>query len=256
MRLKSAARMYHTWRRQPRSLNLLGKAFSTLKPVLKQISKSGYIFLFRLPYPLPTWFGSFGNYWFLRTLHRVAVRQRHPLEESQAAEAMAISLGPGQEECSDYPESVRQRCVHGTWAQQIRLYRDGLATDPWDKSLETLVELNQIDGSRQATARRSPSSAGLFDSGPQGALRAPVTVIWGMRDVALDYTIAVEGMGDYFSRGSQVILLPKCGHWVPTEKTGQAVFEEVIDWALHEEKGDLKKNIGELAQGAKFTIER
>jgi len=261
--LATASQMVRTWVRQPRKLRLLYRAASNLYPLFKQIVKSGYVFVFYLPMPLANLVGGLGNYWFMRYINAVSTHPdpNLPLEGVHGAEALASSVGPSEDECNPtgfsglaYPASVRQRAATGGWSEKIRVYRDGLAFAPWDKSLQTLWDLNQIgQGMRR---RKSSSTAGLFDVGPAGSLRAPTTVIWGKGDIAIENSLAIEGMDDFFSsRPSQVIVLSRVGHWAPLEKQGMPVFEEVIEWAAQGEKDSLSQKLGDDFPVAKFVVQ-
>lgn len=121
--------------------------------MLNQLKLSGYVFVFNLPSPVASSFGSLGDYWFLRVCHAIAAGKKHPLESTQAAEALASSLGPSIEQAfglekMGYPDSVRRRAPNGGWAEKIRLYREGLATKPWEKGLDTLWALSQLEQER------------------------------------------------------------------------------------------------------------
>lgn len=231
---------------------ILRKAISTVSPLLRQLIRSGYAFVFNLPLPLVDLAGSMGNFWFLRTCHRVAAGKDHPFEDHDAAEAMATSQGPGVYELKSatarqeaYPESVRKRASSGGFTEKIRYYRDGLFSTPWIKSLETLASLYAIG-----------ESPGLFDAEPKGAFKAKTTMVWGLMDRAIDYKIALLGIGEYMLRGSQVVALPRTGHWTPTEKAGSRAFETVIEWAAAGEEGNLGDMVGEVYEGAKLIVER
>ncbi|KAI9824159.1 MAG: hypothetical protein M1819_000922 [Sarea resinae] len=254
-----AEQMLRRFIRQPlSSRNLPRRALTAFLPLLAQIKKSAYIFIFNLPRPLATFFGSMGNYWFLRLTHGLAAGSRHPLEGAVAAEIMASSLGPSKSEAittdlsgTSYPSSVLRRAANGGWSEKIRLYREGLATGAWDKSLETLAELASIGESR-----RSSSGAGLLEDGPEGALKAKTTIVWGKRDPAIDARLAVEGIADYLAMDSQVVMLPKTGHWVPFEQNGRDVLEEVIDWSIAPTKQDLMERVSKVYEGAKVTVQK
>jgi pimeloyl-ACP methyl ester carboxylesterase len=226
--------------------------------------KSGYIFIFNLPRPMANSIAAVGDHWFIRYLNAVTTHPDppKPLEGSHGANLLASSLGPSMEECVisgkgdlAYPDSVRQRAQNGAWFEKIRVYRDGLAFLPWEKSLETLWDLTQIQ--QVKGRRRSSSGVGLFDTGPEGSLKAPTTVIWGKRDVAIENSIAIEGIRDFFGcKSSHLIMIQKCGHWTPVEKQGAPVFEEVIAWAAGGEVGSLKERLGDDYPLASITTER
>ncbi|KAI9762908.1 MAG: hypothetical protein M1835_007959 [Candelina submexicana] len=259
--MHSSSKMLAVYMRHPiSSRSLLRKARNSMKPLLSQLYKSGYVFVFNLPLPLATFCGSMGNFWFLRLLHRFAAGSKRPLESSAAAEALANSLGPGVNDCNtylddknleSYPDSVRKRAHGGAWSQMIRLYRDGVASEPWEKPLELLRDLHNLDG-----GRRSSSGEEFIEGGPKGKLKAKVTIVWGKQDLAVDLGLALEGIGDYLVKGSQVILLPRVGHWVPNEKEGRAVLAQVISWAAQGEAGDVGSIARSVYEEAEVMIQR
>lgn len=226
--------------------------------------KSGYVFLFNLPLPLANVIGNVGDFWFLRYINAIATDPdpKLPLEGMYGAEALASSVGPSTKECDSspngqpelaYSDSVRHRASNGGWTSKISVYRDDLAFGPWAKSLETLWDLNQIDFS---TGRRD-STADLFEVGPVGTLRGRTTVIWGKNDAALENSLAIEGMGDFFGgRPSQLITVEKSSHWAPLDKQAVSVFEAVIEWAVQGEKGTLREKFGDEHTAATFAVER
>lgn len=257
--------MLRTWLHQPRNLKLLYRAASNVKPLLKQVAKSAYVFVFNLPFPLANVIGNLGNFWFFRYLNAVSTHPDPPapLQGTQGAELLASSIGPGEKECTSspngkpelaYSEGVRSRAANGGYSEKIRLYREGLIFNTWEKSLETLWDLNQIE---QSTGRRQSSGVDLFEVGPVGSLRAPTTVIWGKGDVAIENAIAIEGFGDFFgARPSHLIIVERCGHWAPLERMAIPIFEEVIEWAVKGEKQGLREKFGDEFPMAKFVGEK
>ena len=286
-RLQAASHMLSAWKRGPNNLRLLSKAFANIKPVLKQIVKSGYIFVFNLPRPLSDALGALGDHWMLRLINAATVSPdpKQPLDGSHGAESLASSVGPGPKQCalrqpadntappvsgpSDkstscslplyYGDAVGRRARSGGWSEKLRLYRDGCLTRPWTKSLEVMWCLNQLENSDEVLIRRrsSGSTAGLFEVGPEGVLGAPTTVIWGREDVAIENCIAIEGLGDYFGvRGSQLVVIGRCGHWTPLERLGAPVFDAVLEWTLAGERVPLKRWLGDDDQLVTVSIEK
>ncbi|KAL1639057.1 hypothetical protein SLS58_008258 [Diplodia intermedia] len=82
--------------------------------------------------------------------------------------------------------------------------------------------------------RRSSLSVGasLFDSagsGPRGALRAPTTIVAGKEDVAFDWRLALEGVGDHLGiKGGAVVVCEGAGHWLVREEVGMEVVRRVV----------------------------
>lgn len=286
-RLQAASHMLSSWKRAPSNLRLLSKAFANIKPVLKQIIKSGYVFVFNLPTPLSGMLGAIGDHWMLRVINAATVSPdpTHPLDGIHGAEILASSVGPGPNQfalrspakntapasgpsdkstaCDPpplyYGDTVRRRALSGGWCEKLGLYRDGCLTRPWAKSLEVLWCLNQLENSDEVLIRRrsSGSTAGLFEVGPEGVLGAPTTVIWGREDIAIENCIAIEGMGDYFGvRGSQLVVIGRCGHWTPVDRLGESVFEAVVEWSLAGERMPLKRWFGDDYPLVTVSIEK
>jgi hypothetical protein len=248
--------MLRQWKRNPRSVKLLQKSFTTLVPLLTQLHKSAYILVFNLPSPLAQFWGPLGNYWFIRVCHWMTTKSRVP-----NAEMMASCLGPSEVECREqsaltnsvvkdadsdeealrYPSEVSFRARDGGWSSKIKYYRDGLLTRRWNKSMETLWALTQEESAASlASRRRSSAGAALFDSGPDGSLKAKATILWGAKDPAGEAKVALQGVEDYLARGSQILVLGHTGHWVPLERDGKTVIEDVIKWAADGETAKLK----------------
>jgi pimeloyl-ACP methyl ester carboxylesterase len=264
-RWDSAKQMVWTWLRSPFNLRLLQRAFSNIAPLLRQGVKSGYVFIFNLPFPMANLVGRVGDFWWYRYLNAVSTHPdpSKPLTGTHGAEMLASSVGPSVKECTTavnaselaYSQSVRKRARTGGFQDKLSFYRHGLAFSPWEKSIEILWELNQLQ--LKAGRRRSPSSATLFDTSPEGSLKAPMTVIWGKTDIALENAIALEGFRDYFAvENSQLLTIAECGHWSPVEKQGIPIFEEVIEWAITGEQGSLKDRLGDNHPSAQIISER
>ncbi|QDS73636.1 hypothetical protein FKW77_002215 [Venturia effusa] len=262
--LACVSQMLRTWTRNPLRLILLRWVFSSASLLVRQLVKSGYIFVFQLPRPMVNLLAAVGDHWFLRYLNALTTHTdpSQPLEGSHGAELLASSLGPSMKECVfssktslTYPASVLERAQKGTWFEKVRVYRDGLAFSPWEQSLETLWNLNQIRSTR--VRRRSSSGAALFNTAPEGALKAPTTVIWGQDDVAIEHWVAIESIKDFFAcKSSQLVVIQRCGHWAPLERQGAPIFEEVIAWAAGGEVGSLKSKMGDDYPLSSIVAER
>lgn len=273
-RWRTFLRILKSWRRNPRSLTLLKKAFVTVGPLMSQLNKSGYVFAFNLPYFIIGTYAKFGGAaWFYGFTANLAYdadqRKKLDPESKEAAEAIAMSMGPGADECSGivadspttngkvngtknhaddellaYPAPVRHRVIDGGFSTKIRLYRDFNIWSPWQKSMDTLWLLSQEEQSSTTSAaapqRRSSAAPALFDSRPDGALKTQATILWGSKDPAGEAKVILQGVSDYLTRGSQVFLLEKAGHWMPVEARAKAIVEQVVEWAVSGEKGKLK----------------
>lgn len=252
--------MLHTWIRCPFSLRLLKTAFSTFSPVLGQFARSFYIFIFNLPWPVATFFATMGNFWFLRIMHKMGAGLLGPdgkfarqFNNSEAADWLAMSSGPGLAQFtsgeSAYPESARRRIKDYGMSEKIRIYRETVGLGIWEKSLETVVALSEIPITKHS------SGAGLFEDGPPGALNAPTTMILGKRDPAFERRLALDGLPDYLTKGSQVLSLDGAGHWLPHEEFGSKVLEDCAKWALGGEVAPLKSQFEGTAD-VKFLVEK
>ncbi|KAF2476913.1 alpha/beta-hydrolase [Lindgomyces ingoldianus] len=262
--IASARQMLHTWFRWPFNPRLLKTAFATLQPVLLQTACSFYVFILNLPGPIANAFARMGNFWFLRLLHWVQAgvltadsKFHRALSTQEAADWMAMSTGPGPGQFptsklsltnSDkpqqtYPQSVYTRIPDLGMSQKIRFYRENLILAPWEKSLETVVALSELDGMHP---RRSSTGAGLFEDGPQGSLKAPATIVYGKQDPAFSPRLALDGIADYLVRGSKVVLIEKGGHWLPFEELGARVLERIVEWEFESLEGDMLGGLEEV----------
>lgn len=187
-----------------------------------------------------------GNMSFVRGI----TRRQHgeSADEYNPHESLAGLLGPGASECKSelkpdinsrpetYGASVLKRAKDASEAfiQQTAYYRNGLAVDPWDKSLEAITDLYNIEaamsGSDSMHRRRSSSaSSTLFTEHFKGSLRTPTTILWGEKDLALSRAICLDGISDYLAKGSEVILLPRSGHWTAVEKESRVLLARTIE---------------------------
>jgi hypothetical protein len=277
--------MLKTWVHSPTNIRPLHHCLTNAKPLLSQILRSGYVFAFSLPWPLSAVLGRIGNFWMFRVLNAFADSNKPtaPLMSTQGLENLASSIGPGQNELDTeleagnkpvdpldpdehlkYPISIQSRASTGGWFEKIRLYRENLLASPWNKSLQLVWELNQIEqthasisSSSTSTGSSSASSAqkrrgsnatsktvGVFDIGPPGSLAAATTVIWGAKDVALDTALATEGIADYFGvRESHFVVLPQAGHWTPLSTMAFGAWKAIVSWAVQGEEGPLKDKL-------------
>lgn len=261
--LASSRRMLHTFLARPlNNIRLIKTAFTTSAPVLGQMRRSYYIFVFTLPGPIANWFVRMGNHWFLWLLHTLQAglikkgKFIGKLTDKEAADAMAATSGPGIEQFDSqidgqgYSESVRKRLSDLGASEKIRLYREGLAFKRWEKSLETVVALSEIP----TDSKRSGSGAGLFEEGPRGALRVPTTLVLGKYDVAFERRLGLNGIGDFMVKGSQVLFFQKGAHWIPLESHSYPHLVNIISWALEGEKGPLKESF--QSDDVEFVLEK
>ena len=260
MTLESASKIFRTFLRAPlRSGSLLFKSMCTVKPVLRQLRLSGYIFVFQLPIPFVRTLGDGADHFFLKSIHRLAAGATGEYTLRDAQESMASTIGPGENELrtetetrEEYSESVCKRQRRGNFVDLTSYYRHGAALGTWHKSLETISSLHAIC---PYEPRRTSSGTGVFDASP-GTLKANATVVWGMKDPALDSHLMLEGIADYLVRGSQVVTLPRAGHFTPVEVEARTAIEETIKWSVAGEKTNLEADVSAVYPGASVTARK
>ena len=92
-----------------------------------------------------------------------------------------------------------------------------------------------------------------------GSLRAPATILWGQKDQACTQRVCLEGIGDYLAKGSQVVLLPRTGHWTPVEKESRTALGRVVEWYVDgdgEAKGDIGDVVKEVYHDATVIVRK
>ena len=272
--------MFNTFLHAPlANRTCLTKAFNTTRPLLFQLLLFGYIAAFQLPDFLVKYLGTAGNYAFLRGAHVAA----HGQDKSGyiLADSMACTTGPGVMECKTetmekehYGRSVLHRAQNpGTaFLQQIAYYRDGASVRKWNKSIHTVAALHNIETDNenryaksasfgaQLRKHRSPSSSSpLFETTYKGALKAPATIMWGQQDQACTQKICLEGVGDYLAQDSQVMLLPRSGHWTTVEKESRKALQALIEWLVdggEEAEEDVEMVLRRSYPGCKVLIRK
>ena len=282
--LDSSKKIFNTFRQAPFARrSCLRKSFDTLKPLLIQLLLFGYIAAFHLPRLMVAYLGTGGNSAFLRG----ALRAAHGKDKSEfsVASSMASTLGPSENECKtqisddtiachnvDGTENVlsyslavqgRARNPSSCFLDKTGYYTDGAGTQKWQKSLETLALLYNIETENSTSTdlrRRRSSSSGIFEPAHGGCLKAPVTIIWGQMDQACTQRICLDGIGDYLAQKSQVVLLPRTGHWTAVEKESRIALGKVIEWYVDggdlEAKGDVASVVRQVYQGATLLVKK
>ncbi|KAJ5960278.1 uncharacterized protein N7479_007428 [Penicillium vulpinum] len=247
----------NAWRAPLHARVPLLRALRTLAPLARQLVLSGYVFAMQLPTPMVYYLLSGGNWSLLKSSH-LASYNKDEYTQLDMADSMASTMGPSAAESDTkttsgeaYPASIRERAFTHVM-HMAAYYRDRAATARWDKSIETVTSLHSIASGK----RRASSGAGLFDEGPAGALKANTTIFWGKDDIALDPRICLDGMGDYLVQGSQIVLLPRTGHWTPLERESGAAFIKAIEWAAQGEKEDIGTAIVESYPGVQVIFSR
>jgi len=227
----------------------LKTAVAALGPIRSQFRRSFYIFCFHLPWPFTNILATFGNFWFLRLMHglgkgdhlRKGEQAIGRLDPKEAGEAMAMSTGPGMPQLDGlktdtmkYGESVRRRAHDRGMSEKVKIYREGLFSGRWEKSLETIAALFEISAD---STRRSSSSTPLLVEQVDGCLKAPTTFMLGERDPVFDRRLALDNVRDVLVGGGQVVLVKNAGHWLPLEPGSRRILEKTVRWALSAEAG-------------------
>lgn len=258
-RLKTAQKMFSGWKQNPYNYAMLSKALSPLKPVFGQLLRSAYIFTFNLPWILSQQTVLRCNLWLLRFVNSFAFGHLTIQDSPAVIAELAGFLGPlnpSRESgiSRNFGESTVKRSYSGKGhAEPLRYYRGGLSSKRWDQPIELALKLSAL-ADYNKTERKKSMSLGAT-SQLRGALGAPATIIWGEKDPALDHRIMLEGIDEYLKRDSQVIRLPKTGHWVPKQGEGPAVVAAVVEWALgDEEKNTLVEELKTASASAKLTV--
>ncbi|KAJ0422407.1 hypothetical protein BJY00DRAFT_300251 [Aspergillus carlsbadensis] len=242
--LSTSSKMFQSFLRSPiRSRSLLFNAAKTLRPIFQQMHASGYIFIFQLPQLLVDYLGSGGNASFLKLIHKMSWGKQE-FTFTDAAECMASSIGPSAHEGETrtangegYAESTVKRGGLVNFFDMCRYYRDGTSRSRWNKSIETIASLHSI--AQETGIRRASSGAGVFDDGPEGALKARTTIIWGRKDLALTPQLCLDGISDYLGLDSQVIDLPRSAHFTPLERESRVALSAAVGWAVKGEQEDI-----------------
>lgn len=235
----------------------------------------GYIFVFNLPRPMVKFIGRAGNFCIPRK--NISMAHANTRKECDVQEGLAATFGPGIIEVNtktsdgqSYGRTVHHRAASAgeSFVQQTAYYANGLATRKWEKSLELIADLYNLESESSASAnispirRRSSSSASsaLFTETYAGALRAPCTILWGEQDKIVGKDICLDGIGDYLSRGSEVILLPRTAHWVPIEQEGRHALTKVISLCagakINEMPAYMAKDVADVYRGAVSMVRK
>lgn len=258
--LSSSLKMFQLFLNAPlQHRSMLVKAICTVRPVLEQCLRAGSIFTYQLPRPLVYYLCTANHLAVLRSSHRAEHGEVVQYTICDAAEALATTIGPAAEQRATrtkhgkrYPETAgRERPYEGIM-QMTRYFSDGTGQDPWHKSAETVAALHGLRRGNEL-GRRS-SSAAVFDDGPPGLLRAPSTIVWGLKDRILHRQICLDGIRDYLVPNSQVILLPRSGHSPQMEAESRIALRKVIEWAVMGEKGDLYDAAQKAYSGAVVSV--
>ncbi|KAL4962774.1 alpha/beta fold hydrolase [Aspergillus stella-maris] len=252
----------------------------TCTVLLRQIWCLAYVFTFDLPevivgYILGTW----NEMAVLRALVRLANVRNFDFD---FVEALAATLGPGESESQtststnistpgvpkSYGDSVRARAKSPAavvW-NMTGLYRNGVLRGKWTKSEELLRSLREIESEKHNEKTRLLTQANLqheHDTAKtkgvgdiQGPLlKAPTTVIWGLKDHVMLPEICLDGLHAFLAPPSEIIVLPRSAHWVPVDTEGIRVLLAVLKHhTTDKQDGRINEiTLDEVYRGAKLV---
>lgn len=87
-------------------------------------------------------------------------------------------------------------------------------------------------------------------------LKASSTILWGRNDVALHPQLCLDGISDYLVSGSQVIELPRSGHFTPIERESRLALEKAVEWAAKGEREDIGAVISACYSNSVVTVRK
>ncbi|KAL4803029.1 Alpha/Beta hydrolase protein [Aspergillus unguis] len=186
------------------------KACRVASLLIRQVWRLAYVCTFDLPelflgYILGVW----NDAAVLRGLMHIANRRNY---DFNLVEALAASLGPDVAMATStsagkvrYGSTILHRATSSAallW-NMTGLYRNGVLRGQWTRPEVEITE---------------PAS------------QAPATVIWGLSDHVMESEICLDGLADsgFLAPGSEVITLPRAGHWVPLETECIPVLCDVL----------------------------
>lgn len=167
------------------------------------------------------------------------------LDESPhtAARRVALAYGPSPLECAEldglrYGPSVLARSLAnppGDWDQRVRLYSDGLLRGEWTPTFSKSHNSGPQELSTQGALKPRVSS-----QDDHWQFHCPVSIIFGLQDVALDPRVVLDGIETHFVAGSndplvstamaeaRITRLKNCGHWSVLEEEGYQALDRVL----------------------------
>lgn len=246
--LSTAQKNFKEARESPvKALGPLRRAFQALSPLFRQIGLSGYIFAMQLPNPLVKYFLTGGNASLMRNTH-IYAHGRMAFKLRDLADSMASTSGPSLAESKTetpngetYPSTIKYDGDLANIMGPAGYYREGAARSTWRKSPETEDWLNEH---------------GHGVEGRPGVFKAPVTVFWGEQDIALEQAICLQGISEFITADSQVVLLPQSGHFTPIEVESRAALLRTTQWFIDGEQGEAGAAIKKVYPTAQVLAQK
>ncbi|KAL4904786.1 Alpha/Beta hydrolase protein [Aspergillus multicolor] len=241
----------------PRLLSRLQlcQAYRTVSLLSRQVWRFAYVCSFDLSGGVVGYIlGEWKDMAVLRGLARLANCRNN---DFNLVEALAASLGPDAAAASakqdekgvgGYGSTVLRKATSPAtlfW-NMTGLYRNGVLRGEWVHSEELKATLQAI---KPGTKTRKSS---FNRTHLQGQLQAPATIIWGLDDHVMERQICFDRLaeGGYLAPGSEVITLPRAGHWVPLESECLPVLTGVLQHLVRGEAGDCGPRLdGDVVKG-------
>ncbi|RMZ89280.1 hypothetical protein DV736_g3499, partial [Chaetothyriales sp. CBS 134916] len=243
--IKTAVKAFRTFASSPReNWSYLQTGIETIRPVLRQAFLFGYQYAFQLPAPMVKFLGTAGNYAFVRGAGK-AKYGKLGQSEFHEKEEIAATFGPGVNEARPHAATVANDLATDTYGETVperakseatafytmtSYYRDGCGWHDWTKTPGILASLRALNPKTAAT------TAPANENGIKGALQAPLTMLWGEKDLACTMPICLDGIDAYLAPNSEVTLLPRSGHWTAIEKESRTAVAKLL--ALYAAGGD------------------
>lgn len=126
----------------------------------------------------------------------------------------------------------------GDWDQRVQLYSDGLLRGEWFPSF-TRPQQPAPQG-EELPIREALEDPMSYHEDDDWKFHCPVSIIFGLRDVALDPRVVLDGIEKHFMAEStdplvsaamaqeRVTRLPTCGHWSILEDDGSKALDRVL----------------------------
>ncbi|KAG9653247.1 alpha/beta-hydrolase, partial [Aureobasidium melanogenum] len=196
----------------------LNEIWQAASPVVSQLYKSNYIFMFQLSFFSATKFD-----WALKSILSACYKwSQAEIQDVRSGHTIGSSLAGHQH---DYSLNA--------WNDRVRLYREGLMSEPWRFAPQHQNGVQPDDKTVKCTT----------------------TVIFGLQDQALNSRIAVDGIDAFIQPPTGhpkgcVYLLEDVGHWSPLNARCIQVIQHVLAGAKsHAEVSSSSRIEIETVQG-------
>lgn len=126
----------------------------------------------------------------------------------------------------------------GDWDQRVQLYSDGLLRGDWTPAF--LESQNAAPKGEELPIREALKKPMSSLNDDDWNFQCPVSIVFGLRDVALDPRVVLNGIEKHFVVESEdplvssamseerITRLPGCGHWSILEDEGSKALDRVL----------------------------